>query len=133
LSIRFKALKPPHGMATCLLVAAVPFSPLACSRRAPSGPPPFIGAWRSVGARDTATLHFLDDGTVTIGVSNPRVEYLVTASWRLLDSNHVRVTPPAGLPAAVLPSRADVRFAVIGDQLTLTGGDGAVVAYRKVP
>src|SRR5881409_3100843 len=35
LSIRFKALKPPHGMATCLLVAAVPFSPLACSRRAP--------------------------------------------------------------------------------------------------
>ena len=104
----------------------------ACSERVPSRPPPFLGTWRS--AAENATLEFLENGTVTIGVENTQVQYSFSASWRLLDSTHIRLTPPAGLPEAVLPRGAkSLTIAVVGDRLTLSGNAGTTVAYDRVP
>jgi len=107
-------------------------SGLGCSNGLPSGPPPFLGSWRSVISTDTVTLQFLSDKSVTIHVINPQVDYTLSASWRWLDSNHVRITAPAGLPDAFLPKQANVRFTVTSDALTFTGDPAQSVTYHRL-
>jgi hypothetical protein len=119
-----------NGKAVLVLVSAFAGFGLACSERPPSGPAPFLGAWRNADARDTITLRFLNDGTVSIAITNPQVDYSFTASWQRLDSNRIRFTAPAGLPDFVLPRRAVVRFAIAHDSLTFSGGASSITYER---
>jgi len=107
-------------------------SGLGCSSGLPSGPPPFLGTWRGVLATDTVTLQFLSDKSITILVISPQVDYTLSATWRWLDSNHVRITAPAGLPDVFLPRQANLRFTVTRDALTFTGDPAQAVTYHRL-
>ena len=107
-------------------------SGLGCSNGLPSGPPPFLGSWRSVLSTDTVTLQFLSDKSVTIHVISPQVDYTLSASWRWLDSNRVRITAPAGLPDVFLSKQANLRFTVTRDALTFTGDPAQSVTYHRM-
>ena len=81
---------------------------------------------------DTVTLQFLSDKSVTIHVINPQVDYTLSAGWRWLDSNHVRITAPAGLPDVFLPKQANLRFTVTRDALTVSGDPAQSVTYHRM-
>ena len=121
-----------HRWSIFVLGAAAALSHCGCTPRRPSVPARLLGVWRSAGSQDTATLHFLEDGTLTIAVTNPQVDYSFSATWQPIDSNHIRVKPQAGLPDVVLPKSVELRITLAGDRLTLTGSAGDAVTYLKV-
>jgi hypothetical protein len=103
-----------------------------CSHEPPKPPPPhLLGQWRS--ARGAITLDFQQGGILAITVDNPSVTYSFAAEWQAVDSAHIRIIPPPGLPGDVLPSGPTlVTVSVTGRELILTAKGGDPVHYQRV-
>jgi hypothetical protein len=104
---------------------------LGCADRSPRIPAQLIGSWRAPSGK--ATLQFLPDQQAGIRVTTPDVDHTTWYSWQLVDANHVRLKPAARVirPSTDLPGGTIFTFAVAGDELTLTGEDGASLTYKR--